>query len=249
MFSQARDILRQSSRCLAPPDDMPQVSGPPQSDTAHPQRMKVFQYWDSGQPPPEIAALVSTWAQDIRLDHRLFNRDDALTMIRQHAGKPLLAAFEVCASGAMQADLFRLFCLYLHGGLYVDADLGNRGGLDRFVQIAPEGMLASLAGGINNDIIYVRQPRSPLLRLLLNRAVTRISRRDDVSIAQLAGPGLWHETFTKAKFHPLFEGWLVEDRLSILRYVHMPLEMDYKTREGDWRVDRKLGKSPYRIAP
>src|SRR5687767_14781210 len=85
-------------------------------------RINLFQYWDTGAPPPEVERLIETWRSDDAYLHRFYDERSAEEYIARHAGPRALEAFRLCAFGAMQADLFRYVALLAEGGIWMDAD-------------------------------------------------------------------------------------------------------------------------------
>jgi hypothetical protein len=82
---------------------------------------RIFHYWDQPSPPDDVAACMASWgAAGIPVE--AWHREQADAFLDEQFGGDVLAAFRHAHHPAMQADLFRLASLYLHGGLYVDAD-------------------------------------------------------------------------------------------------------------------------------
>lgn len=53
-------------------------------------------------------------------DHYFFNNDDRRNMIKDNFDDNVLRAYDDLVPGAYRADIWRLCCLYLHGGIYID---------------------------------------------------------------------------------------------------------------------------------
>jgi mannosyltransferase OCH1-like enzyme len=133
----------------------------------------------------------------------------------------------------MQCDVFRLCWLYEHGGVYVDADQGNRGRNDSFTDRTARGHLfrspRSLAkdspaarsplfqgpegGIIANGVMSFFNPRDPLVAAYLERVSANIERRTNLPVWRLTGPevicdlyaefGPEHELFDNVRVHPI----------------------------------------------
>lgn len=204
----------------------------------------LYQYWDTGNPPEEVAVLLRSWAADPAVRQVLFNHATARAFLAARVPDPLparvLAAFDACANPAMQADLFRAAALYAEGGLYSDADLGSQGRAADLMAPAPQGLLVALVDGPNTDLVLARAPRLPLLAAWIERAVDNIERRLSNNVAQVTGPQLLMSLLDGPEGRALFEGWLIETRISAVRSISMPIEMAYKRAADDWR--NQIGK-------
>ncbi len=197
--------------------------------------VRLFQYWNTNTPPDEVRVLLETWGRDPGVEQDLFDQPRARAYLGDEFGSRLTAAFDVCANPALQSDLFRLAALYSEGGLYADADLGSLGRVAELIRPAPVGLLVALLDGPNNDLIFARHARLPLIGRLLERVVTNIEMRISNNVAAVSGPVVLMSLFDDVTARPLFDGWLVETRHSALRMISMPLEMDYKRGRDDWR--------------
>lgn len=204
----------------------------------------LYQYWNTGNPPEEVAVLLRSWAADPAVRQVFFDHSSARAYLAARVPDPLparvLAAFDACANPAMQADLFRAAALYAEGGLYSDADLGSQGRAADLLAPAPHGLLVALLDGPNTDLVLARRPRLPLLAAWLERAVENIERRISNNVAVVTGPRLLMSLLDGPEGRALYEGWLVETRVSAVRSISMPIEMDYKLAEDDWR--KQIGK-------
>lgn len=148
--------------------------------------MKLFQYWDTGRPPDDVAELVQGLARDNpKLEHRLHDRASARKMIGDRLGERWCKAFDACAVPAMQADYFRLCALWLFGGVYIDADNISVSPLDTLVVDAPDALMVSLDGYLTTGFMMFRSPRNTFLRATLDVATDNIERRvfDNVYVA------------------------------------------------------------------
>ena len=153
--------------------------------------MKLFQYWDTGHPPAEVAA----WIEGVRrinpdFQHQLFDRDSARWFIGKHTGQREQRAFEACAVPAMQADYFRLCALKRSGGFYIDADVELLKPLAALLDMAPHGMLQSRRGQLVNALMMLRQPDDPFVNACLQLCTINIENRDIPNVYTATGPGV-----------------------------------------------------------
>ena len=116
--------------------------------------MRLFQYWDSGDPPDDVAACIQS-VRDLspEFEHELFDRDQAAWFIGKRLGDRERAAFLSLAVPAMQGDYFRLCALWARGGLWVDADCRAVRPLRKLLVAAPTGFITMYARRLQNSLI------------------------------------------------------------------------------------------------
>ncbi len=137
--------------------------------------MKFFQYWNTGQPPDEVAA----WIEGFRvmnpgLRHRLYDRDRASWFIRKRLGARYQKAFEACAVPSMQSNVFRLSAVLAMGGVYADADLQCLDRLKTLLARAPHAMMLEWNGAMTHSFMMFRQPGDPFLAACLKLVTENI---------------------------------------------------------------------------
>ena len=167
--------------------------------------MKLFQYWDTGDPPDEVAGWIEGFrTMNPEMQHRLYDRDSASWFIGKHLGDRERRAFDACAVPAMQADYFRLCALVAKGGAWFDADCIAARPLATLIRRVPSLLLVLLEGGIINSALIARAPRNPFLsaclaaatRVIENRQYNRVLKM--IAIPSVAGPGLLTAVWTLA---------------------------------------------------
>jgi mannosyltransferase OCH1-like enzyme len=151
--------------------------------------MKLFQYWDSGAPPPDVAeGIESVRELNPEFSHQLFDRDSAAWFIRKHVGERERDAFETLALPAAQADYFRFCALWVKGGVWVDADMCCLKPLSSLLADAPGGYMSMLANLLEMDILFVPGAQSPFFRSCLELVTHHIEARLDGTSWELTGP-------------------------------------------------------------
>ncbi len=152
--------------------------------------MKLFQYWDTGDPPDDVAACIEGFrVMNPDMQHRLFSRDDAAWFIKKHCGPRELKAFEACAVPAMQADYFRIGALVAKGGVWVDADNVCISPLREVVEQSGAALALVASQRLLNTFLICRGPGNPYFRACLELSTRYIETRTPGSVYDITGPG------------------------------------------------------------
>ncbi len=153
--------------------------------------MRLYQYWDTGAPPADVAACIETVrAMTPGLDHRLLSRDEAARFIQNRLGARTLAAFEACAVPAMQADYFRLCALWATGGLWIDADTEALSPLDSLLASARRSLMLEWDDFLGTGVMLFRSPGDAFVGAYLELATLNIEARLFSSPVIATGPML-----------------------------------------------------------
>lgn len=153
--------------------------------------MKLYQYWDTGEPPPEVAGWIDGFrSMNPDMQHRLFDRDRASWFIGKHLGARERRAFDACAVPAMQADYFRLCALAAKGGVYVDVDFESREPMRALVASAPGGLLALQDGELINGFMLAPSPANAFIGACLRLATLNVQAADIPNVYACTGPGV-----------------------------------------------------------
>ena len=199
----------------------------------------LFQFWHDETPPEEVAVLLEAWERDPGFRHRRFDTETADAYIARHLGERARAAFRRCAVPAMQADLFRYCALFIEGGVYLDADSENRGGLAKVIAEVAKGLLASRRNGpqvkIINGFLFVRSPGDPLFERTIGIAIENIERRVSNNVWEVTGPGIMTGLYRDAATRSLFDGFDIRPN-NRLGEAYAFLTLPYKGTLDDWRV-------------
>ncbi len=155
--------------------------------------MKLFQYWDSPDPPAEVAR----WTDDFRtrnpdFEHVLFDRESASVFIADHYDARHVAAFRACAVPAMQADYIRLCALDVYGGVWVDADNQSLKPLSELIAQAPHGLMFTWFGLVNNGFLWFREAGNLFLRACLALSTENVEARRFKTEFTSTGPGVFN---------------------------------------------------------
>ena len=84
---------------------------------------RITQFWDSAEPPSDVAALMASWPQRNPLyEYRRFDNVSARRWLAASAPEGVLEAYDRSDHPAQKADLLRLAVLAVDGGIWADAD-------------------------------------------------------------------------------------------------------------------------------
>jgi hypothetical protein len=188
--------------------------------------VKLFQYWDSPEPPDDVAA----WIDSVRtlnpdFEHQLFSRDGAAGFIQDQLGARALAAFQACAVPAMQADYFRLCALFACGGLWIDADTEALGPIRSLTDDAPRSLMLEWDEFLGTTVMMFRSPADPFAGAFLDLATRNIESRSFSSPVIATGPMLADalrallDPAWAAVMAPRREEPLVQTRLGLIEHI------------------------------
>lgn len=100
-------------------------SAPGRIEESPGEKIPVIQYWSQGDPPADVAQILSNWNRTLRgngLDEvLLFNRDSALSWIASNAPE-FGSAFSGAFHYAMESDIFRIAFASRLPCIYIDID-------------------------------------------------------------------------------------------------------------------------------
>ena len=153
--------------------------------------MKLYQYWDTGKPPVEVAGWIEGFrAMNPDMKHRLYDRDRASWFIGKHVGERERRAFDAIAVPSMQSDYWRYCAVWAFGGVYVDADFQALRPFSGLLQQAPHSLMLSWGGHLLASLMMCRQRRNPFIRACLDLSTANIEARALTSAYTGAGPGV-----------------------------------------------------------
>jgi mannosyltransferase OCH1-like enzyme len=197
--------------------------------------LRLVQYWDTGAPPPQVAALMRTWADDPAFLNDVFDRDGAMAYLAARFPDRVVAAFRKCRYPAMQADLFRYCALLDGGGVYVDADTSYGGGMVAMLDGCARGCIMNRQSKIANDFLYFAAPGDPLLAAVVERAVSNVEGEVSNNVWQVTGPGIMTALYAAPATKSMFEGLRLLPVEVVRKVVLFRWDLDYKKTEEDWR--------------
>ena len=176
-----------------------------------------------------------TWASDTAFDYRRFTFETADAFIAFHFDGATRAAFRKCGVPAMQADFFRYCALFVSGGIYVDADTENGGGLPQFIAKCERAMLMNRQAKVANDFLYFRNAHDPLLKVIISQAVENIEKRVSNNVWLVTGPGIMTQLYQDPSRADLFAGISIRPARDVRKHVKFRHDLAYKSGSDDWR--------------
>ena len=197
----------------------------------------LMQFWDRPVPPDDVDELMESWRSDPQFVHHQFSWESAHDYVADHFDARMTGVFEACAVPAMQADVFRLCWLLVNGGIYIDADQGNRGRNERFVDTAWRGHLFFRnpdTPTIVNGVLSFFAPADPLVAHWLEQTAANIERRMAGGVWAVSGPGVISKIYTDlGRDHPLFHGVRIHGVLALRDTIYFP-DPEYKNGPRHW---------------
>ncbi len=151
--------------------------------------MKLFQYWDTGEPPDEVKVCIRT-VRDLNpeFEYELFDRGAAAWFIGKRLGERNRKVFSTLAVPAMQADYFRLCALFAKGGVYMDADSDSERPLRELLVEAPHALMMIHGTDLQPGLMMFRERGDPLLAAWIEVMTFNLERWASGSAGQLTGP-------------------------------------------------------------
>jgi mannosyltransferase OCH1-like enzyme len=196
---------------------------------------KLFQFWNTECAPDEVEVLMQTWARDPAFDYHRFNAETADAFIETNFDGRTLAAYRKCGVPAMQADFFRYCALYVHGGVYVDADTKNSGRLPELLEGRKLGLLMTREARVANDFLYVCDAEAELYRKTIECAILNVNSEISNNVWMVTGPGIMTRFFHDATEKHLLAEYAMEPASIIRNYVLFQHNLVYKKSDDDWR--------------
>ncbi|WP_371223616.1 glycosyltransferase family 32 protein [Roseovarius sp. 2305UL8-3] len=197
--------------------------------------MQLFQFWNTPTAPAEVERLMDSWAKEDSFTYRRFDEESAAAYIDTHFEPRVLQAYRQCAVPAMMADFFRYCALYQEGGIYVDADTHNGGGLPDLIVPAARGMLMLRETRVANDFLFVRAPRDPLYEKVIAQLVENVEGRISNNVWLVTGPGIMTHMYHNPALRPCFDGFDFQPARVVREIVQFRNDLAYKSSDDDWR--------------
>ncbi len=202
--------------------------------------IKIFQFWNTKKVPGEVERMMRSWRNHPNYRLQLYSYPKAKAFIKRNFDEQVFDAFCQCRLPAMQADFFRYCALYQYGGMYVDADIklgdGKFDDLNELIQSSENGLIMTREKAIANDVIFIRKPKSPLIKYVIEKVISNIENKVANNVWQVTGPGIMSTLYKDGspKEKALFEPHRVESYKIIRNIVEFKWNLNYKEGDGHW---------------
>ncbi len=214
----------------------------------------IYTFWDSVEPPEDVAGLLARWAAlNPAFEYRPFDDGAARDFLEANRLDDVSRAYWLSVHPAQRADLFRLACLWCTGGVYVDADDYCRRSLDDL--IFPDASLIVAQEpffSIGNNFLAAA-PRHPTIGLALKTATEEVLAGTAAHIWLATGPGLLTRAFAASAVKPGTAaprpGYYVLSRTMLLRFIAMHRPARYKKTEKAWQIALQGEQSAAAVDP
>ncbi|MCP9938095.1 hypothetical protein, partial [Cyanobium sp. Aljojuca 7A6] len=208
---------------------------------------QMMQYWNTPQPPADIASIMATWEGTKGIDYQRFDRQSARHFLASRLGKEWETAFSAANSPAEESDYFRLCWIMLEGGMYVDGDDRLVGDASALIG-AHRGLTvyAEPHGFISNNLVLA-PPHHPAIVWAAAAARRALAERHNDSTWSKTGPGLlsravaWYLSRTQARCEKA--DLTIRPRWELGREVQVHVPLPYKSTRRYWNAAGKIAGS------
>jgi hypothetical protein len=162
------------------------------SGTAQKIPRAILQTFETRRVPAGLSEATKSWLElNPEYEYRFYDDDDRRTLIKEHFGEQTLACYESLTNGAFRADFWRYCALYVHGGVYADADTLCTRPLRKLIRENDDFIVprANNPRFLFNAFIC-SVPRHPFLKNVIDTAVECITAGGDLpNPFFIVGPG------------------------------------------------------------
>lgn len=163
----------------------------------------IHQTWESWDdvPPPCRPVIARNLANNPEWEYRFHDAAARRELVRSRFDERTLRAFDKLPTPTLKADMFRLCCLFVHGGLYMDIKTS----VGQLESLTPSGKLVYCRwpygiGRLDHSMhaatsVLMWPPRHWVLKKVIDRMIYRIEklspRRITRMITWVTGPNLY----------------------------------------------------------
>jgi thioredoxin-like negative regulator of GroEL len=197
----------------------------------------LMQYWDTEEPPADVARLIQTWREkNPGLNCVLFNDQTAQAFLARHFPPQVLYAYRRGEYATQKSDIFRLAYLAVAGGIYADADDRCLGPVERILPAAAQLVVYQDDHMTLCNNFIAAAPRHPVLMAALKGAVVAMLRGDRDTVWFSTGPALLTRAFTAVLVQAggVPAGTVVHSRRALAQAVAIHCGAAYKKTEKHW---------------
>ena len=181
-----------------------------QPPEAHPVPLRIFQTHSAP------TAHMRTWkARNPRHAYAFFDDDMCMKFMEKHMEPEVVRAYRRLAPGAARADLWRYCVLYVHGGVYIDADCVCLVPLEQWL---PREKCVAVVDHTFGPTVRLFQaflactPQHPLMRRAIDCVVRNVQHgKFAQNIFELTGPTLLGRCLNELHGHAADHRWSTKD--------------------------------------
>lgn len=174
---------------------------------------------------PLLRCAQDTWRTLKGFEYRFFDDEAMDRFIYDHFDDKIVETYNKCHLPVMKADIWRYCVVYVHGGIYADADLVYKNNIHKILQ---DDVLLVLGPENNTDFcqwIFAAPPRSPLLKSVIELIVERfdkmpIMKREHV-VHHLTGPHVFThgiQQWLREHDYPIYD-------TDLMQYIDTPISV------------------------
>ena len=179
-------------------------------EAAHPVPLRIFQTHSAP------TAHMRTWkARNPRHAYTFFDDNMCMKFMEKHMEPEVVQAYRRLAPGAARADLWRYCALYVHGGVYIDADCVCLVPLEQWL---PREKCVAVVDHTFGPTVRLFQaflacaPQHPLMRRAIDCVVQNVQQdKFAQNIFELTGPTLLGRCLNALHGHAADHRWSTED--------------------------------------
>lgn len=196
----------------------------------------IVQFWDAVTPPEEIVLAQEAWRGVAEVFH-CYSEAEAIDYVTDGFGKNAGRDFASLTHPALKSDVFRLYRMYLEGGLYVDADSLPGDDVQDFLKVSDGNVWISAMTQVPNCVAmnwFIAAPaQHNLIGAFLESALRNVASPEGRGIFWLAGPG----ALTQALYEMGdVEGLQMLSNHQLKAGLFRQIDAAYKKTEKNWRV-------------
>lgn len=201
--------------------------------------LKVFQYWNTPEPPEQVQELMNQCQQvNADCEYTRFNDFTAIQYLKKQGLFQAARAFQIAQSPATKADILRLALLWREGGIYLDADDLCLNPFSQHLDHSTEICLYREPGhsSLGNNFMASKAD-TPMIEAALTQATENVLSVSSESTWFSTGPALVTRCFVSHYITPdlhLKPGAVVLLMPELRRFLAHHQQVQYKQTDQHW---------------
>lgn len=162
---------------------------------------KIYQTFETHELPHGMSKACLSWkTKNPNYEYTFFDKHDRVKFIKEHFGPEVIASYHTLVPGAFKADLFRLCVLYVHGGVYIDADTICETPLDDLIEATDKFIITRddpMAMKWLGNAFIAASSKHPFLKEAIDRIVKNCQSKQEMFYLDYTGPALMGKSVNK----------------------------------------------------